>query len=534
MKMKIATALFLILLLAAALRCYNLDFPSIGYHGGKEHEYLSMAQEMLRTGDFITRRIYYYGPFDDIPMMRIYPQPPIISYQIIAAWKIFGQNLWSARLFNVFFGVFTVLIIYFISKILFAKSRYAPFFSALMMATLPVAVFFSRNLQTESPGLFFMCLGNLFYLKFITTFRKRNILFGGLAFSMAWLYKFSFLIAAMPLIFCLPYLTLFRDKRRELIKYAILAGLSFILIPCTVLLLKHIGQWEFTELNRVRLFDIFTGAYWHKYGRMIWRYIRGENFGLIYITLSALGIAIAFFRRRGLLNRYIIGWTLTIIPYSMLFSDYINQHNYYQIPFLMLACTATTYSIIVISELLKKFIKKDVFIFCATAVIIATAPFDYDSLLRMHSTIYAGVDVAGESLAEFTKPGDRVFLLTHSQGYGIARYARRYAGWEDDLEKFREMEKKFDIRYACFYPAEFALSLQNTNPKLFKYIRDNYHVKEVGVVEEPRRLFYIILERGKGSDPATFLQSFSGPMSLRTIYRVIGKYIFFYSIRPAP
>ena len=144
--MKIATVLFLILVLAAGLRCYNLDFPSIGYHGGKEHEYLSMAQEMLRTGDFVTRRIYYYGPFDDVPIMRLYPQPPIISYQIIAAWKIFGQNLWSARLFNVFFGIGSVLVMYFISRTLFVKNRYAALFSAFMMATLPLAVFFSRNL----------------------------------------------------------------------------------------------------------------------------------------------------------------------------------------------------------------------------------------------------------------------------------------------------------------------------------------------------------------------------------------------------
>ncbi|MCX5666992.1 MAG: glycosyltransferase family 39 protein [Candidatus Omnitrophica bacterium] len=530
--MKIATVLFLILVLAAGLRCYNLDFPSIGYHGGKEHEYLSMAQEMLRTGDFVTRRIYYYGPFDDVPIMRLYPQPPIISYQIIAAWKIFGQNLWSARLFNVFFGIGSVLVMYFISRTLFVKNRYAALFSAFMMATLPLPVFFSRNLQPESPGLFFMSMGNLFYLKFITTFKKRNILFGGLAISMAWIYKFNFLISAMPLLFCLPYLTIFREKKRELLKYAVVAALSYLLIPCTVLLLKHIGQWEFTTLGRVRIFEIFTPAYWQKYGRMIWWYIKGENFGPIYVTLAASGIVMAFFRRRGLLNRYIIGWALTIIPYCMVLSDLINQHNYYQVPFLMLVCVSTTYSVVLISELLGKLIKKDLFVLCALAVAVGAGPFAYDSLLRMHSTIYAGMDVAGESLAEFTKPGDRVFLLTHSQGYGIARYAKRYAGWEDDLEKFKEREAKFNIRYACFYPAEYALSLQNTNPKLFEYIRDNYRVKEVGVVEEPRRLFYIILEKGKNPDPATFLQSFSGAMRLRTIYRVVGKYIFFYSIRP--
>ena len=43
---------------------------------------------------------------------------------------------------------------------------------------------------------------------------------------------------------------------------------------------------------------------------------------------------------------------------------------------------------------------------------------------------------------------------------------------------------------------------------------------------------YVILERGEGSDPADFLKSFVGPRQLRTIYKLFGRYIFFYTIRP--
>ncbi|MFH1593301.1 MAG: hypothetical protein ABID09_01225 [Candidatus Omnitrophota bacterium] len=155
-----------------------------------------------------------------------------------------------------------------------------------------------------------------------------------------------------------------------------------------------------------------------------------------------------------------------------------------------------------------------------------------DSIKRMYGTVFLGLDVAGESLKEFTRPDERIFLKAHSQGHGLARYARRYTGWTDDLAEFMAREKQFDIRYICFYPAELALILERDNVPLFNYIQSNYHVKEVGLRMEPQQLAYIILERGEGSNPETFLKEFSGPRQLRTIYKIFDNFIFFYAIRP--
>jgi 4-amino-4-deoxy-L-arabinose transferase-like glycosyltransferase len=525
--------LFAIMLLGFALRAYNINFPSIGYHNGKENDYLSMAQEMQRSGDYITRRIYFLNGFDDVPQYRTVPQPPLISYQILLSWKALGVNLWGPRLINIIFGVLTILVFYLLGLALFRDKRFA-LFLALLLAVMPLAVFFSRNLQPESPGLLFMALGNLFYLRFISTSKKRDIFFGSLSFTIAWLYKFSFLMAAAPILFCLPYRALFKEKKFKLLAYAVILILPYLILPFTVQWLKSIGQWEFAEISRVKLFEIFTPSYWQRCGRMIWMYMKGDNFGLVFLALAALGMVASFWRRKGLLNRFIIGWTLLLIPYGMIFSDYINQHNYYQMPFLILVCVCVAYAVKLISEAVsvKNVSKKMMAPLIMMVVMGVSAPSTYDSIMRMHATVFLGVDVAGESLSEFTRPGDRVFLLTHAQGYSISRYAKRYVGWENDLELFKEREKKFDIRYICFYPADYALSLKTTNPKLFEYIRDNYRVKEVGAVEEPRQLFYLILERGKNPDPEKFLDSFSGQMRLRTIYKVSGKYIFFYSIRP--
>ena len=93
----------LILLLGLVLRAYNLDFPSIGYHNMKENEYLSMAEAMLGSGDFATRRVYFHNALEGDTTWKLYPQPPLISYQILISWKILGKNLWGPRLFNALF-----------------------------------------------------------------------------------------------------------------------------------------------------------------------------------------------------------------------------------------------------------------------------------------------------------------------------------------------------------------------------------------------------------------------------------------------
>jgi len=105
-------------------------------------------------------------------------------------------------------------------------------------------------------------------------------------------------------------------------------------------------------------------------------------------------------------------------------------------------------------------------------------------------------------------------------------------GWTDDLEEFKKNEDKWNIRYICFYPAEFIHLLAQKNPILFEYIKDNYHFKEAGITQQPQQVYYLILEKGKISNSEDFLKNLSGKIQLRNIYKLFGRYIFFYSLRP--
>ena len=523
-------ALCLIVLLGMCLRFYNLNFPSIGYHNMMENEYLATAQEMNTTRDYSLNRMYCYNIFEE-PVHRYHSQPPLISYQILLAWRLFDENLWGPRLFNVLFGGLSILGIYFIASILF-RNIFLSLFAGLSLAIMPLAVFFSRNIQPESPAFFFMILANLFFLRFVSSSKKYNLFFSGLSLSAACLYKFNFFITVIPFIFCFPF-KIFFNNRKEFLKILFVFCLSILPAVIAIIWLRFLNRWDFQELHRIGSFSIFTSSYWAEHGRIIWWYAKQENFGVIYAVLTLLGIITAFLKRRGLLNRYIIGWGLAVICYGIMYSEYIYQNNFSQMPFLLLASVSAGYAISSVSSIVKNAFKRDLFLaFMLLTIVITSAPFIHNSILRIRGTLFLGADVAGETLREFTKPGEYIFLSTHAQGYGIVRYSRRLAGWVDELAGFKDKEDEFDIKYICFYPIENLMRLRFSSLPLYEYIQKNYRIKEVGLTDEPFKLYYIIFERGEGADIEESLGSLSGTKQIKAIYKSFDMYTIFYSLRP--
>lgn len=513
------------------LRIPNLDFPSIGYHNMKENEYLSIAQEMKRTEDFITRRVYFYHSFDDTPIMKIYPQIPMISYQTLLAWKFFGENMWGPRLINVIFGILSIVIIYFIAELLFNNATLA-LFGAFLLAIMPLSIFFSRNLQPESPAFFFMLLGNLFYLRFCAFYDKYGLFWGGIFFSIAWIYKSTFIFGVIPFLCCFNFKEIFKKKSSG---YKLLFNsiLPYSLIFLAVLWLRLINQWEFEELTRIDLLKIFSFSYWKTSGLAIWDYAWSENFAKIPLLLAFLGIFIALFKKKDLAARYIVGWIIAAILYSVFFADYINQHSYYQMPFLTLICVASIYAVMNISGITQKKIKHDYLKYLICLLLGATITLAFSELKLMHNFVFFGEDIAGESLREFTKPNERVFLYTYCQGFGIARYAQRYMHWPNTLEQFKKNEKKFSIKYACFYPCAFFTELKQNSPEFFQYIQSNYRIKETGFLESNKifQSIYLILEKNNNLNQGDFYDFKGANLKLRKIYKIFTHTIPCYSLR---
>lgn len=138
--------IFIILAVALFLRVININ----------QSLWLDEATSVLVARDFSFSQILTsFSPGDF--------HPPLY-YLMLKIWvSLFGSGEVAARAMSVLFGVGTVYIIYLIGKKLFDKK--IGLFSALLLATAPLHIYYSQEARMYVPATFFVALAVLFFLK---------------------------------------------------------------------------------------------------------------------------------------------------------------------------------------------------------------------------------------------------------------------------------------------------------------------------------------------------------------------------------
>jgi len=349
-------------------------------------------------------------------------------------------------------------------------------------------------------------------------------------------YKVSFLFGFIPLLFIFPYREYAALKRAR----AKLGELLLLLLPLFLLFVYHmvIGQISFSASwkGRVSPLSVFTISYWRDYGPIIWHYVKNENFTLIYFVLSIGGIIklwVDFKKDKSLFARYLRGWSLLIIPYFLFFSDYLNQHNYYQMPFLSFICLAIVYFLkelsIFVGSCLKRRIKSaHISVFIFGIVFLFSLNSLSKNIFSQFSVIYPGTDEIGKLLRKMTAKKDRLFIYTFAQGYAPCVYAERKCGWCGSLDEFRINEQKFSIKYVIVYPYYY---INNIGEDIKNYLNNNYHLKIVGLVAKRLRFIPVImvLEKGGTLDIRRFYND-NRKIRLENVYNTLSGPLAFYTL----
>ena len=512
----------------------QLNFPSIGYHNMKENEYISMAKNILKTKNMLSRDVYFYHAFDGKTDFELYPQVPFVAYQILLGYKLFGDILWFPRLINVVYMLLSIACIFYLVYMLTGEyhlSIAAMFLSAVM----PLGVYFSRNLQPESGAFFFMCLGNILWLKFTDNFRRPYLIGFALSFVMTAAYKLAFLIGFAPLLFLLPYRRYLSERRIR----GLLLDLAIFVLPCMLFIgyCKITGQSSFSSCeNRVNLFSVFTQLYWQKNGMGIWDYMVKENFTSIYFILSITGMLWAWrgYRTdRSLFALYLRSWSLVILPYCMVFNDFINQHNYYQMPFLGFVVLVSIYAIKELNSFVSDYLKTQAVSRCFALVFVVIFLFSSSSIrnaiLEHYNVVFTGADVVGQFLKDNTNKEEKFFMYTFAQGYAPCVYAERKCGYPASLKEFKKVESDFSIRFIAFYPI---VMLDSLPAEMRNYITNTYHVRMLGfnspISEMMPRI--MVLEKGGTVDIAVFMRQNQKNLRLSRVYQTINQELPFYTM----
>ena len=93
---------WLLLLLAVLIWCGNLDFRKLSL--SDEGRYSEIPRYMAASGDWITPRLNG---------IKYFEKPPLQYWATAAAYKLFGEHHWTARLWPALTGLLGALLMYF-------------------------------------------------------------------------------------------------------------------------------------------------------------------------------------------------------------------------------------------------------------------------------------------------------------------------------------------------------------------------------------------------------------------------------------
>jgi len=136
-------ALWALLLVFAAAWFCNLGYRHLVKPD--EGRYAEVAREMVASGDWVTPRLNGYKYFE---------KPALQYWATAAAFSLFGQNEWTARLWPGLTGFFGVLLVYFAGTRLFGPP--AGLYGAAVTAGSALYAFMGHALSLDMGLAFFM------------------------------------------------------------------------------------------------------------------------------------------------------------------------------------------------------------------------------------------------------------------------------------------------------------------------------------------------------------------------------------------
>lgn len=174
--------LLLLLVLAAGIRFYNLDYKS-----------LSIDETI---GSYYARE-----PLARIVIMTINDVHPPLFYLVHHFWlQVFGPSEWAIRSLSILFALGSLVLIYLLARQLFSAS--VAWISALLLTLSPWHIWISQNGRSNSMLIFLVLLSTLFLFRLLQDPQKRWFVWYGITTLLALLtHYFAFMIWAAQTLY---------------------------------------------------------------------------------------------------------------------------------------------------------------------------------------------------------------------------------------------------------------------------------------------------------------------------------------------
>ncbi|MEM4397716.1 MAG: glycosyltransferase family 39 protein [Candidatus Woesearchaeota archaeon] len=501
--------LALIVLLGFYLRFYHIQYPLIGYHNWKSAHYITEARNFAREGFF---KYGFFVPMRDTTENINEPLDgqhsdtfPMISVIVAVFFKVFGENLVIARLINIFFTLASVIVFYFLLKRLFEKEEFA-LLGAFLFSINPMYVFFSHNIDVVNPGIFFMLLGALFYVRWHkeqVKNKKYSFLVLSLLFVMlASITKYTFVVIGIPMFFTFPFKDVFNEikKDKKVFLYLAIGLILFSFFPAWMLYSeiyvknnvfgKNFSQEALDSYDLVNLIDfsiLGKADFWQ-----IMKSFIADNYSIIGFWFAVFGSIFFVFvfisKKLSDFSYSFMFWALISVFIFLFIMGYkLSGHSYHQYPVGYVIVFMMTFFIEFIGTNIGLLIKeyKLVIKMIVFTILVFGFPIyskSIEAINRQFDTQFPGLDIAGDYMREHKDPGDRMFHSSH-QSFGVVWHADM-KGYKPprDSEYLKKAEIENNVSWIFMY--QWGINSYFQNQDVMNYIRNNYRLVQFGFVQQ--------------------------------------------------
>jgi uncharacterized protein (TIGR03663 family) len=179
-----------ILLLICALRFVNLGFGEI--QEWDEALYAVRAKSIVHFDDWLDQTNHAVGGLYSAS------HPPLFIWLTAITYKVFGINNYTTRLWSAILGSGLIFLVYLIARLFL--NRTVALLAAVLLGTIPIFTFYSRQGQLDVPFLFFFTASVYFWILFLERNGPNWLLLSGVAFGLSLASKSASGILALPVI----------------------------------------------------------------------------------------------------------------------------------------------------------------------------------------------------------------------------------------------------------------------------------------------------------------------------------------------
>ena len=490
--------IIVLVLLGGYLRSYHIGYPVIGYHNWKEVHYLTEARNFARDGFFTNG---FFVPTFDYPALSAegdsasgthpdtFPLPQII---LAILFKIFGVSITLARLLSVLASVLSIPLAFFIGKKLFHRTEWG-----LLIATLvtinPLFIFFGRNFQLDSFGLFLALLSTYFYFSWTENHNSRSLAWSMFFLGLSTITKYTFLIFAIPMFFSFPW----REELKNWKKY-IKPSLPLLMIPLWLFYEQIILQSRLLGgISEDFTYDISV-LFSSEVQQTLKAYI-ADNYTMLGWYIALIGIVLFllnyfFTKEKSWMMKYVLGCIVSLPLFIVLSINKLSGHNYHQYPVAFFIVLFMAYTAIIIAESLREYSPYSTYVFAIILIALLWSP-SMESKDRMFNTQFPGLEVAGEYIKSHSVLSEKI-LFPSGQSYGVLWHADR-KGYKNPgtIEGIKDAEVK-GATWMYIYQWGFSVA---QNVDVWKYVQESYHLEQatfqLGSDGKPQ-IFSLILKKG--------------------------------------